>query len=83
MTIAQQLYEGIDIGSEGTVGLITYMRTDSVRISEIARKEANDYIAGRFGKEYSAEKRSTKAAQVPRKLMKLSDRRQFIATLKK
>ena len=44
MMIAQQLYEGVDIGSEGSVGLITYMRTDSVRISEDALTEARKYI---------------------------------------
>lgn len=52
MSIAQQLYEGIDIKGEGTVGLITYMRTDSVRISDEAKKEAKDYIDSTFGKEY-------------------------------
>ena len=40
MMLAQQLYEGIELGKEGTVGLITYMRTDSTRISEIAKEEA-------------------------------------------
>ena len=44
MMLAQQLYEGIDLGKEGTVGLITYMRTDSTRISEIAKAEAAEYI---------------------------------------
>lgn len=52
MTLAQQLYEGIDLGKEGTIGLITYMRTDSTRISETARKEAAAYIESTFGKEY-------------------------------
>ena len=52
MMIAQQLYEGVDIGSEGSVGLITYMRTDSVRISEDALKEARDYISSHFGNDY-------------------------------
>lgn len=52
MSIAQQLYEGIDIKKEGTVGLITYMRTDSVRISDEAQKNAEDYITNAFGKEY-------------------------------
>jgi DNA topoisomerase I len=61
MMLAQQLYEGIDIGNEGTVGLITYMRTDSVRISDSARKEAADYITGQFGKEYSDDKRYYKS----------------------
>ncbi|QGG48159.1 type I DNA topoisomerase [Heliorestis convoluta] len=52
MMVAQQLYEGIDLGQEGTVGLITYIRTDSVRISEDAIEESRSYIESRFGKEY-------------------------------
>ena len=52
MQVAQKLYEGIDIGEEGLVGLITYMRTDSTRISEVAIDEARDYIKKKFGKEY-------------------------------
>lgn len=55
MMLAQQLYEGIDIGKkEGTVGLITYMRTDSTRISETAKTEAVSYIETKYGKEYIA-----------------------------
>jgi len=61
MMIAQQLYEGIDLGSEGTVGLITYMRTDSTRVSESAQQEAFSYIEATFGKEFVAqEKRKEK-----------------------
>lgn len=53
MMLAQQLYEGIDIGKkEGTVGLITYMRTDSTRISDTAKAEAVGYIEGKYGKDY-------------------------------
>ena len=52
MSIAQQLYEGVDIEGEGTVGLITYMRTDSLRISEEAISAARSFITGRYGKEY-------------------------------
>ena len=52
MAIAQQLYEGVDIEGEGTVGLITYMRTDSLRISEEAMAAAKEFIVGRYGKEY-------------------------------
>ena len=52
MRIAQQLYEGIDLSAIGTTGLITYMRTDSLRISEEARAAANKYIAGNFGEKY-------------------------------
>ncbi len=49
MSIAQQLYEGVDISSEGTVGLITYMRTDSLRLSEEALSAAKDFILSRYG----------------------------------
>lgn len=52
MMVAQQLYEGVELGNEGSVGLITYMRTDSVRISEDALREARTYIQNRFGKDY-------------------------------
>lgn len=52
MMLAQQLYEGIDLGKEGTVGLITYMRTDSTRISEIAQTEARQYITSEFGEKF-------------------------------
>ncbi|EOC99314.1 type I DNA topoisomerase [Caldisalinibacter kiritimatiensis] len=54
MMIAQQLYEGIDIKGEGTVGLITYIRTDSVRISKEAMKNVNDFIVESYGEEYSS-----------------------------
>lgn len=56
MSIAQQLYEGVDIHEEGTVGLITYMRTDSLRISEEAMADAKTFITGRYGAEYYPEK---------------------------
>ncbi len=52
MAIAQQLYEGVDITGEGTVGLITYMRTDSLRISDEAQKAARDLIDSRYGENY-------------------------------
>jgi DNA topoisomerase-1 len=52
MMIAQKLYEGIDLGSEGPTGLITYMRTDSFRISDEAINSATNYISKNFGKEY-------------------------------
>jgi len=52
MTLAQRLYEGIELGDEGSVGLITYMRTDSVRISTEAVTSARDYIYSNYGKEY-------------------------------
>ncbi len=52
MMIAQQLYEGIDIKGEGQVGLITYMRTDSLRVSQDAQKSALEYIKQKFGEKY-------------------------------
>lgn len=55
MSVAQQLYEGIDLGKEGTVGLITYMRTDSTRISPVAQEEAKEYITGKYGEKYFPE----------------------------
>ncbi len=68
MLIAQQLYEGIDIGAEGSVGLITYMRTDSTNVSPQAQTETRHFVEQRFGKQYLPEKAPTyrtksKAAQ--------------------
>jgi DNA topoisomerase I len=55
MTVAQQLYEGIELGGEGAVGLITYMRTDSVRIAAEAQQEARQWASERLGGEYLPE----------------------------
>jgi len=67
MMIAQHLYEGVEIGSEGSVGLITYMRTDSTRVSDTALNEARQFIGTQYGANYLPEKavhyRSKKAAQ--------------------
>lgn len=52
MRVAQQLYEGISIGKEGSVGLITYMRTDSTRIADVAKADAAELIKMRFGEQY-------------------------------
>ncbi len=52
MSIAQQLYEGVDIAGEGTLGLITYMRTDSLRLSDEAMAAAGEFIKSRYGKQY-------------------------------
>src|SRR6185369_1789475 len=52
MMVAQKLYEGIELGSEGAVGLITYMRTDSVRVSDAALAEARGFIGGTYGEQY-------------------------------
>jgi DNA topoisomerase-1 len=68
MRIAQQLYEGVDLGPEDSVGLITYMRTDSVAVSKQAQQEAREYVSNRFGTDYVPEsaptyKTKSKAAQ--------------------
>ncbi len=67
MRVAQRLYEGIDLGSGGSVGLITYMRTDSVRIADDAGSAAREYVTGKYGADYLPEKppvyRSKKRAQ--------------------
>ena len=60
MRLAQQLYEGVDIKGEGTVGLITYLRTDSTRVSEEAELQAADFIKSRYGAEYQSEKSAEK-----------------------
>ena len=60
MRIAQQLYEGVDIKGEGTVGLITYLRTDSTRISEEADAAAHSFVAEHYGKEFEAETANAK-----------------------
>ena len=62
MRIAQQLYEGIDIKGNGTVGLITYLRTDSTRIAEEADVAAREYIRQEYGEEYVSENPQKKAS---------------------
>jgi DNA topoisomerase-1 len=54
MRLAQDLYEGIELGSEGSVGLITYMRTDSTRVSEVSAQQARDYVAMMYGPEFQS-----------------------------
>ncbi|MCI0548328.1 MAG: type I DNA topoisomerase [Candidatus Rokubacteria bacterium] len=67
MMLAQQLYEGVELGDEGAVGLITYMRTDAVRVAGEAQTEAREWVGRRFGREYLPESppayRSKKSAQ--------------------
>ncbi|KKI57189.1 DNA topoisomerase I [Staphylococcus pasteuri] len=58
MMVAQQLYEGIDLKKQGTVGLITYMRTDSTRISDQAKSEAKNYIIDKYGNEYVSKRKA-------------------------
>ncbi|MCU1296373.1 MAG: topoisomerase [Acidobacteriaceae bacterium] len=59
MMIAQRLYEGVELGEEGLVGLITYMRTDSTRVSNEALAEVREYISSQYGKEYLPESANT------------------------
>src|SRR6266540_1507044 len=67
MILAQRLYEGVELGDEGSVGLITYMRTDSTRVSEAALNEVRDFVGKQYGPNYLPEKsvhyRSKKDAQ--------------------
>jgi DNA topoisomerase-1 len=56
MSLAQQLYEGVDLGGEGAVGLITYMRTDSLNIAKEAQQLARAFVANQFGEEYVPKK---------------------------
>lgn len=77
MRIAQQLYEGIDIKGNGTVGLITYLRTDSTRISEEADHDAREFVKQQYGSEYAAEpqpeKKSGKKIQDAHEAIRPSD----------
>ena len=62
MSVAQQLYEGIDIKGNGTVGIITYLRTDSTRVSEEAERSARDYISSTYGENYTSKGQGAKAS---------------------
>jgi DNA topoisomerase I len=77
MMVAQKLYEGVEIGAEGAVGLITYMRTDSTRVSETALQEVRDFVGGQYGEQYLPEKaihyRSKKDAQDAHEAIRPSD----------
>ena len=64
MRLAQQLYEGVDVKGSGTVGVITYLRTDSVRVSQEASEHAKEYISSQYGEKYAAdEKKETKSTK--------------------
>jgi DNA topoisomerase-1 len=77
MLLAQQLYEGIEVGAEGPVGLITYMRTDSVHVAREAQEEAREWIGGRLGANYLPASppvyRSKKGAQEAHEAVRPSD----------
>jgi DNA topoisomerase-1 len=77
MMVAQKLYEGVEIGAEGAVGLITYMRTDSTRVSETALNEVRAFVGTQYGDQYLPEKaihyRSKKDAQDAHEAIRPSD----------
>ena len=77
MMVAQKLYEGVEIGAEGAVGLITYMRTDSTRVSETALGEVRAFVGTQYGEQYLPEKaihyRSKKDAQDAHEAIRPSD----------
>ncbi|GMR05114.1 MAG: type I DNA topoisomerase [Thermodesulfobacteriota bacterium] len=75
MMIAQQLYEGVDIGEEGPVGLVTYIRTDSTRLSSEAVEAVRGFIAGKYGKTYLPEK---PVVYKPKKKKKIQDAHEAI-----
>jgi len=87
MMIAQRLYEGIDLGEEGTVGLITYMRTDSVRVSNDALNEVREMVASNYGPEYLPESpnvyKSKKEAQEAHEAIRPSSAQRHPDTIKK
>lgn len=78
MFIAQQLYEGITLGNKGNIGLITYMRTDSIRVSDEARSEAKKYIEKRYGKEFARSSQNLKKGKNEIKKVKIQDAHESI-----
>jgi DNA topoisomerase-1 len=84
MMIAQRLYEGVELGEEGSVGLITYMRTDSTRVSNEALAEVREYITSQYGKDYCPKRRTRlKRRRTRRAPTKPFARRRRSATLTK
>ncbi len=86
MRLAQQLYEGIEIKGQGTVGLITYLRTDSTRVSDEAESMAKDFIAANYGEQYLAEgistKKETKKIQDAHEAIRPTDLKRMPASVK-
>lgn len=86
MRLAQQLYEGVDIKGEGTVGLITYLRTDSTRVSEEAQEAAREFITANYGEEYTAvvsvEKKSGQKIQDAHEAIRPTDLKRIPVELK-
>ena len=86
MRLAQQLYEGVEIKGQGTIGLITYLRTDSTRVSEEAESMARDFIVANYGEQYLAEgistKKETKKIQDAHEAIRPTDLRRMPAIVK-
>ncbi len=86
MRLAQQLYEGVDLGSRDTVGIITYLRTDSTRVAEEADQSAREYISDRYGEAYvhagEEKKSSGKRIQDAHEAIRPTDIRRTPASLK-
>ena len=78
MLLAQQLYEGITLGTKGNIGLITYMRTDSVRVSDEAKIEAKKYIEEHFGKDFAKSSQSLKKGGNKIKNVRIQDAHESI-----
>ena len=87
MIIAQQLYEGIEIGNEGSIGLITYMRTDSTRIADEAIQAVREFIVNSYGTEYLPAKariyKTKKGAQDAHEAVRPTSMKRSPKTLKK
>jgi DNA topoisomerase-1 len=78
MFLAQQLYEGVTVGNKGNIGLITYMRTDSIRVSDEAKNEARKYIEEHYGKDFAELSRSFKKGKKEIKNVKIQDAHESI-----
>jgi len=78
MFIAQQLYEGITLGNKGNIGLITYMRTDSIRVSDEAKNEAKKYIEEHYGKDFAELSQNLKTEKNKIKKIKIQDAHESI-----
>jgi DNA topoisomerase-1 len=78
MFIAQQLYEGITLGNKGNIGLITYMRTDSVRVSDEAKTEAKKYIEEHYGKDFAKSSQNLRKGKNKIKNVKIQDAHESI-----
>jgi DNA topoisomerase-1 len=78
MFIAQKLYEGITLGNKGNIGLITYMRTDSIRVSDEAKTEAKKYIEEHYGKDFAKSSQNFKKGKNKIKNVKIQDAHESI-----